>query len=352
MPTELSPSSATTPSSTVLEGGAHLERSPSRLRHPLLVFLMQHPMEIILLAMYLLLWQTANGFFTLDNQLNVLRNVSVTGIIACGMAMVIISGEIDLSVASMVAAAGCLCAWVVQWLTPQDAIEPQTWMVLLGVFAALGFGLLVGMVSGMLRHRIGVPTFITTLAMMAVLAGFANLITNGTPIESFPNWFGVIGSGRWYGIPVPVFLFASVVVMMHVFSRYTTLGREVYAVGGNLEAARLSGINVWRVKTICLMLTSFFAAVGGVVYASLINSGNSTVAKGLELEVISAVIIGGTSLFGGKGTIWGTFIGVMFLGVLINGMTLWGFNPFWQDVVRGGLILLAVLLNQLVDRKK
>jgi simple sugar transport system permease protein/ribose transport system permease protein len=139
---------------------------------------------------------------------------------------------------------------------------------------------------------------------------------------------------------------------MHVVSRYTTFGREVYAVGGNLEAARLSGIDVWRVKTICLMLTSLFAAMGGVIFASLINSGNSTVAKGLELEVISAVIIGGTSLFGGKGSIWGTFIGVMFMGVLLNGMTLWGFNPFWQDVVRGGLILLAVLLNQLIDRDR
>ncbi|MDE1947882.1 MAG: ABC transporter permease [Burkholderiales bacterium] len=314
--------------------------------------LLRHPMELVLLAMYLLLALTAHGFITLDNQLNVLRNVAVTGIIACGMTMVIIAGEIDLSVASVIAASGCLCAWVVQWLTPASALEPAVWMVVAGVVAALGFGLLVGWVSGTLRHRVGVPTFITTLAMMAVLVGFANLITDGTPIESFPNWFGFIGSGRWLGVPVPVYLLALAFVGTHVVSRYTTFGREVYAVGGNLEAARLSGIDVWRVKTLCMMLTSFGAAVGGVIYASLINSGNSTVAKGAELEVISAVIIGGTSLFGGKGTIWGTFIGVMFLGVLLNGMTLWGFNPFWQDVVRGGLILLAVLLNQLIDRKR
>lgn len=309
-------------------------------------------MEIVLLAMYVLLSLTAHGFITLDNQLNVLRNIAVTGVIACGMTMVIISGEIDLSVGSLVAAAGCLCAWVVQWLTPHDAIEPAVWAVALGVLSALAFGLMVGFMSGMLRKHVGVPTFITTLAMMAVLVGFANLITDGTPIESFPNWFGFIGSGRWIGVPIPVYIFATVVIGMHIVSRYTTFGREVYAVGGNLEAARLSGINVWRVKTVCLMLTSVAAAVGGVIYASLINSGNSTVAKGLELEVISAVIIGGTSLFGGKGAIWGTFIGVMFMGALLNGMTLWGFNPFWQDVVRGGLILLAVLLNQLIDRKR
>lgn len=314
--------------------------------------LLRHPMEVILLAMYVLLGATATGFLTVDNQLNVMRNIAVTGIIACGMTLVIISGEIDLSVASLVAAAGCLCAWVVQKLTPVDVIEPSVFIVATGVIVALGFGLLVGFITGKLRQHIGVPTFITTLAMMAILIGFANLITNGTPIESFPNWFGVIGSGRWLGVPVPVYIFVAVVATMHVVSRYTTFGREVFAVGGNLEAARLSGINVWRTKTICLMLTSLFAALGGIIYASLINSGNSTVAKGLELEVISAVIIGGVSLFGGKGAIWGTFIGVMFMGVLLNGMTLWGFNPFWQDVVRGGLILLAVLLNQLIDRDR
>lgn len=315
-----------------------------------LLFL-RHPMEAILFAMYVLLGLTATGFLSTDNQLNVLRNIAVTGIIACGMTMVIISGEIDLSVASLVAASGCLCAWVVQQLTPADMLEPAAWIVLLGVLATLCFGLFSGFVTGQLRKYIGVPSFITTLAMMAILVGVANLITDGTPIESFPNWFSVIGSGRWFGIPVPVYIFVTVVVGMHIISRYTTFGREVYAVGGNLEAARLSGINVWRTKTVCLMLTSLFASIGGVIYAALINSGNSTVAKGLELEVISAVIIGGTSLFGGKGSIWGTFIGVMFMGVLLNGMTLWGFNPFWQDVVRGGLILLAVLLNQLIDRR-
>lgn len=315
-------------------------------------FVLRHPMELILLLMYVLLSFTATGFMSMDNQLNVLRNVAVTGIIAFGMTLVIISGEIDLSVASLVAAAGCLCAWIIKQLTPLDVLEPSLTIVAAGVVATMGFGLLVGFITGKLRQHIGVPTFITTLAMMAMLVGFSNLITDGTPIESFPDWFGQLGSGRWLGIPVPVYIFAAIFAAMHVVSRYTTFGREVYAAGGNLEAARLSGIDVWRTKTVCLMLTSLFAAIGGIIYASLINSGNSTVAKGLELEVISAVIIGGVSLLGGRGAIWGTFIGVMFMGVLLNGMTLWGFNPFWQDVVRGALILLAVLLNQLVDRER
>lgn len=315
-------------------------------------FLLRHPMEIILVAMYLLLSTTAHGFFSVDNQLNVLRNVSVTGIIACGMTLVIIAGEIDLSVGSLVAASGCLCALIVKHLTPEGVIDAPMWIVAVGVVVTMLFGLGVGFTSGLLRQKIGVPTFITSLAMMAVLVGFANLLTDGNPIESFPEWFGVLGSGRLMGVPVPVYLFAATFIVMHVVARYTTFGREVFAVGGNLEAARLSGINVWKTKTMCMMLTSLFAALGGIIYASLINSGNPTVAKGLELEVISAVIIGGTSLFGGKGAIWGTFIGVMFMGALLNGMTLWGFNPFWQDVVRGGLILLAVLLNQLVDKKQ
>jgi len=312
--------------------------------------LRQHSMLLILIAFYILVAFTGRGFLTLDNQLNILRNVAVPGMIAFGMALVIIVGEIDLSVGSMVAVSACITAWMVDWLSG-GAMEASVWVVGAAMLSAISFAAAVGWFNGMLRQKIGVPTFISTLAMMATLAGVANLITGGAPIESFPSWYYVIGSGRLFHVPVPVYLLLLAFVLTWVLTNHTALGREIYAVGGNIEAARLSGINVWWVKTICLMITCVFAAIGGIVYSSLINSGNSTIARGLELEVISAVIIGGVSLFGGKGSIWGAFVGVLFLGVLLNAMTLWGFNPYAQQVVKGALILGAVLVNFVIDRK-
>ncbi|SDG02013.1 ribose transport system permease protein [Celeribacter baekdonensis] len=322
----------------------------SRQPHHYADFLRRHSMLLILMAFYVLVALTGRGFMTLDNQLNILRTIAVPGMIAFGMTLLIIVGEIDLSVGSMVAVSACITAWMVKFLS-SGAFEPSVIVVVLGMCSAIGFAIVVGQFNGILRHRIGVPTFISSLAMMATLAGVANLITNGVPIESFPSWYYVIGSGRLFHIPVPVYLLAAAFATTFVISKYTALGREIYAVGGNIEAARLSGINVWRTKTICLIITSVFAAIGGIVYSSLINSGNSTIARGLELEVISACIIGGVSLFGGKGSIWGTFVGVLFLGVLLNAMTLWGFNPYAQQVVKGMLILGAVFVNFAIDRR-
>lgn len=310
----------------------------------------EHSMLLILIAFYILVAFTGRGFLSVDNQLNILRNVAVPGMIAFGMTLVIIVGEIDLSVGSMVAVSASITAWMVK-LMSGGALEPSGLVVIAAMAIAIGFAALIGLFNGFLRKEIGVPTFISTLAMMATLAGVANLITNGSPIESFPSWYYIIGSGRFFGVPVPVYLLLATFGFSFVLTNYTALGREIYAVGGNIEAARLSGINVWRTKTICLVLTSMFAALGGIVYSSLINSGNSSIARGLELEVISACIIGGVSLFGGKGSIWGAFVGVLFLGVLLNAMTLWGFNPYAQQVVKGALILGAVFVNFAIDRK-
>lgn len=314
------------------------------------LFLRRNSMLVILGVLYLLVATTAQGFMSVNNQLNILRNIAVPGMIAFGMTFVIISGEIDLSVGSMVAVSAVMTAWIVKWASG-GAFEPEWYIVALAFAFTIGFAAAIGFFNGVLRQRVGMPTFISTLAMMAILAGLANLISNGASIESFPSWYYVIGSGRLFGVPVPVYLLGIAFVITFVILNYTTLGRSIYSVGGNMEAARLSGINVWRTKTICMMFTAVFAAIGGIIYSSLINSGSPTIGRGLELEVISAVIIGGISLFGGKGSIWGAFIGVLFLGVLINAMTLWGFNPYAQQIVKGGLILAAVFVNFFIDRK-
>lgn len=310
-------------------------------------FFRRHPMEIILVAMYLYLMVAAPGFATLDNQFNVLRNVTMQGIIAFGMTMIIISGEIDLSIGSGVAFSGCVTAWFTRELTPFAGAYTA---IAIGAVAAMVIMFCVGVFTGKLRQHFNMPTFITTLGLLTVLSGAANLITGGFPITSFPYQFNFLGSGFLFGIPFPVYIFVAVFGFVYFLMNYTSFGRSIYAVGGNLEAARLSGIDVWRTKTLAFGITGVFTAIAGILIASQILSGSASAARGWELDVISAVIIGGTSLFGGKGSIRGTLIGVLFLGVIVNGMTLLNVSEYWQYVVRGMLIISAVLLNHALEK--
>jgi ribose/xylose/arabinose/galactoside ABC-type transport system permease subunit len=303
-------------------------------------------LEIILLALCCFLAFAASGFFTTDNLLNVLRNVSMQGLIALGMTMVIISGEIDLSVGSAVAFAGCFTAFLTERLSGPGIGMPMPLAVATAILLALATGFLLGCFAGAMRTRYQVPSFITTLALMTGLSGAAELITNGFPLTPFPGWYNFFGGGYLLGIPVPALVFLTAFACAHFLMNYTSFGRWVYAVGGNAEAARLSGINVGFVKILVLGITAMLAALSGVMQSSEIMSGTPTTAKGWELDVIAAVIVGGTSFMGGVGRIWGTMVGVIFLGVIVNGMTLLNVSEYWQHVVRGVLILAAVLLNE------
>jgi ribose/xylose/arabinose/galactoside ABC-type transport system permease subunit len=278
-----------------------------------------------------------------------MRNVAMQGVIAFGMTMVIISGEIDLSVGSAVAFAGCLSALVVRALGAVGLSPVAAVTVALIITLLVGFG--IGNFTAFIRTQFNVPSFITTLALMTILSGIANLLTAGFPISSFPQWYNFFGGGYVLGIPFPAIAFLVVFLIIQFLMNQTTFGRAVYAVGGNEEAARLNGINVRFVKHMVIGITGSLAAFSGIMVSAQIMSGTPTVAEGWELEVISAVIIGGTSLFGGAGRIWGTFIGVVFLGVIINGMTLLNISQYWQYVVRGLLILAAVLVNNLGARR-
>ena len=304
-------------------------------------------LEVILVVLCAVLAFTASGFLTAENLLNVLRNVSMQGVIAFGMTMVIISGEIDLSVGSAVAFSGCLTAFLTQKLSEEWLSLPIGIAIAVSIVVALAVGFAVGLFTGFMRTRYQVPSFITTLALMTGLSGAAELITNGFPLTPFPSWYNFIGGGYVAGIPFPAILFLLTFLILQLLMNYTSFGRSVYAVGGNTEAARLSGINVNRVKMMVLGITAFLAALSGVMVSSEIMSGTATTAKGWELDVIAAVIIGGTSLMGGVGRIWGTMLGVIFLGILMNGMTLLNVSEYWQHVVRGVIILVAVLLNLL-----
>jgi ribose/xylose/arabinose/galactoside ABC-type transport system permease subunit len=309
----------------------------------------QSILELVLLVICIILAFSAPGFFSARNILNIMRNVAMQGVIAFGMTMVIISGEIDLSVGSAVAFAGCLSSLVVRALDGLGLTAGVAVTVALIVTLLMGFG--IGNFTAFIRTRFNVPSFITTLALMTILSGIANLLTGGFPISSFPQWYNFFGGGYVFGIPFPAILFLAVFLVIQFLMNQTTFGRAVYAVGGNTEAARLNGINVRFVKHMVIGITGALAALSGIMVSAQIMSGTPTVAEGWELEIISAVIIGGTSLFGGAGRIWGTFIGVVFLGVIINGMTLLNISQYWQFVVRGLLILAAVLVNNIGARR-
>ncbi|WP_196788650.1 ABC transporter permease [Burkholderia cepacia] len=312
-------------------------------------WLKHHPMETILIVLYAAMIAFAPNFFTLDNQLNVLRNATLQGIIAFGMTMVIVSGEIDLSVGSGAAFAGCVVALIVRQLSD---VTGDVVAVLLGCVVAVIALVATALLSGFLRQYTRVPTFITSLALLTGLFGAANLLTGGFPITPFPDWYGFLGSGYLLGIPFPVYIFIVIFLGSHFLMKNTTFGRAIYAVGGNAEAARLSGIGIWRIKTMALVITSVLTALSGILVSSQTMAGNASAARGWELDVISSVIIGGTSLFGGRGQIWGTLIGVLFLGIIINGMTLMNVSEYWQYVVRAMLILGAVLLNSVMEKSR
>ena len=288
---------------------------------------------------------TAPGFFTIPNILNIFRNVALTGVISFGMTMTIIGGEIDLSVGASIALSSVLTATITGALA-KAGIMPMESAVIVGMLCALVLGMIVGAINGVIRTRFGIPTFIITLAMLNVLYGSSALISKGFPVTTLPDWYSWIGAGRIFGFfPVPAVWLLIVFAIVLVIMELTRFGREVYAVGGNPESARLSGINVNKVKMLILITVQFLAAFSGIILSAQVMSGSSTFGRGYEMDVIAAVIIGGTSFNGGIGKVWGTMIGIIFIGVINNGMTLFGVGDFEKYIVRGLLILFAVLLN-------
>lgn len=306
-------------------------------------------MELILVALILVLVVAAPGFASLPNLLNVLRAVSMLGIIAFGMTAVIIAGEIDLSVGAGAALAGCILGWTCGALT--DSIGPWP-AVAVGALAAVVVGIGCGVFTGKMRQWFNVPSFITTLGMLAGLRGVANLISGGFPITSFPKGFNFFGAGNVGGVPTPVFFFLAVFAAMHVLMKYTSFGRAVYAVGGNAEASRLSGIDIYGTKTLALAITGGLTALSGMLIASQIGSGNGTAATGMELNVIAAVIIGGTSLFGGKGRAIDAVIGGVVVATIANGLGLLNQSSYINFLVTGGVLLLAASVDAISRRRR
>jgi simple sugar transport system permease protein len=301
-------------------------------------FLGRSGLLLALILLFVILAAVAPNFLSGRNMFNVLRQVSFVGIIACGMTMALIGAEVDLSVGSVVALTSSLLGVLTVKLG---------WPIPVAIVACLAEATLVGLFAGFIRVKWDIPGLIVTIALMLSLRGLAYVLTNAFPIPITNDAFGFLGSGYIVGIPFPAIVFLAAMALFGFISTRTVYGRSVYAVGGNAEATRLSGIPVTRVRITIFGTTALLAAVSGILLTSRLASGYAGVGVGWEFDVISAVIIGGTSLFGGEGSMFGTLLGVLFIGLLGNGMVLLGVNPYLQDVARGAIILAAVLLSAL-----
>lgn len=303
-------------------------------------FLRNYGILFALLAEVVLFAVLSPYFFTTDNLLNITLQVSITAIIAAGMTFVILTGGIDLSVGSMVAFSGVVAALVLHMETSY-AIA-----LTLAILAGLAIGGLSGWTAGRLITRFRVAPFIVTLALMTVWRGSAFTVTEGRPVWGLPEGFSSIASARLLAIPAPTLIMAAVFVIAHIVLNSTRYGRYVYAVGGNREAARLAGVPVNSILTSVYVLSGLLSAVSGLLLASRMNSGQPNSGLMYELDVIAAVVVGGTSLNGGRGTIVGTLIGTLLIGVLRNGLNLLNVGSYVQQILVGVVIVLAVLMDR------
>ncbi|MDF1495536.1 ABC transporter permease [Caproiciproducens sp. CPB-2] len=295
-----------------------------------------HRTSIILVLILIVAAFLSPAFLSASNMLNVIRQVSITAIIGAGMTFVILTGGIDLSVGSVVGLAGAFSAGVLQ----------TTDSVPLAVGIGLLTGLICGFINGFFIAKCGIPAFIATLAMMTLLRGCILVYTNGTPISVQSDIYKAVGKGSLAGIPVPIIILLFVYLAAYILLTHTAYGRTVYAIGGNREAARLSGISVVKNEWIVYIIIALLSSLAGIILTARLGTAAATAGEGYEMDAIASVIIGGTSLAGGQGFILPTVIGALILGVLDNILTLMNVNPFATNIVKGVVILIAVLADK------
>jgi len=289
----------------------------------------------------------SDKFLTSANGWNVMRQISVNVCISVGMTLVILTGGIDLSVGSVLALSGAIAAGLLKNGIEIHSANTYVGFTVLGIVViALMAGSLIGAFNGYVITRFKVPPFVATLAMLTISRGLTMLWTKGFPISGLGKNFAWIGTGWFIGVPVPVWISGFVVAIAIIIANRTKFGRHIYAIGGNESAAILSGINVKKVKLKVYAIAGGLAAAGGLLVTSRLDAAQPNAGMGYELDSIAAVVIGGTSLTGGKGSVGGTVLGAIIIGVLNNGLVLLNVSPFWQQVVKGGVILAAVIIDK------
>jgi len=293
---------------------------------------------------------TGGKFLQAQNLLNVVTQVAAIGIIAIGMTFVIITLGIDLSVGSLLAVAAVVATSLAQIPSDTAKFPNMSFSLIIPIVAGLAAGAIGGFTNGFLISVFKIAPFIATLGMMSAARGLALIYSDGRPISRLDPGFNFLGQGSIIGIPVPIIIFAVVAVAAHVVLNYTRFGRHVYAIGGNEQAARVSGINIKRATIIIYTLCGLLAGIAGIISAGRIGSGNPQLGTGIELDAITAAVIGGTSFKGRIGTIWGTVIGALIIQSLNTGLVLLGMNDFVQMVVKGAIIIIAVILDERKNR--
>ena len=307
------------------------------LKHSLIV-----PPLLGLILLIVLVSLLSRHFMTISNILNVLRQVSIVGIVSVGMSYVIITGGIDLSVGSVAALSGVITGVL---------IKNTAWGVPVSIVLGVAAGAACGLVNGaLITSRIRMPPFIATLAMMSVARGLALVVTSGRPIFNLPDSFRFLGGSYVAGIPLPIIVMLLIYLLAHVNLTHGKVGLYYYAVGGDEEAARVSGINTGRVKMMAYLLSGGCAAVAGIVLASRVMVSEPIAGYGYELDAIASVIIGGANLFGGEGLIAGTLVGAIIIGILRNGLNLLNVSTYVQQVVIG--VVIAGMVSISILRRK
>lgn len=326
---------ATTPTGPSLRESAQA----ASLKHHL-------PVEIYVLGFTMILWLGliifSKYFLTPENVSNMMRQVSIDAIIAYGELLPIILAGIDLSVGSVAALTGIVFAMMLAAHVP----------VLLALVAAVALGLLIGLVNGLAIDRLGIPPFIVTLAGLQAFRGLTFLVSGGMTIAGMPSSLDLVARTSILGIPTMFVIMVLLGLVAHFILRYTPLGRYMYAIGSNAESARRVGINVTRVTLFAYCFSALFATVGGMMLVSRLTMGNPNAGVGSELQAIAAAVVGGASLFGGRGTILGCFIGAVLFTTIGNGANLLGVSSFWQMVIEGLLIALVVYVDNIQKKKQ
>jgi ribose transport system permease protein len=304
--------------------------------------------EFILLVVLLVLGTIfsllTDTFLTIPNMLNVLLQISIIAILGFGVTIIIISAGIDLSLGSVMALVGMGTAAILTSSTPS---------IFLAILGGLLIGGIVGFINGITVAYIHLPAFIATLAMMSIARGVALVVTSAIPIYNLPESFLFLGSGFLWGVPTPIYIMISLYFILDFILRKTKFGRYTYAIGGNEEATRLSGINIKRYKLLVYVVGGICTGVAGILFTARLGSGQPTAGVGYELDAITAAILGGTNLFGGSGNLIGTLIGAFVMGVINNGQALLNISSYVQNIVRGIIVILAVGIStyQYMSRK-
>lgn len=324
---------------------AVMKRNPTVMKSWSALIKLQSLIALFILCFALTL--LTDKFLTVDNAWNVMRQISVNICIATGMTLVVLTAGIDLSVGSVLALTGAVAAGLLKNGLQFPSSNLFVGFTLFGaIMTALVVGSGLGFFNGWVITKFNVPPFVATLAMLTIARGLTFLWTKGFPISNLGADFDHIGMGWFVGIPLPVWISGIIVAAAVLLTRRTRLGRYVYAIGGNENAARLSGININAVKIAVYMIAGVLAAIGGIMVTSRLDSAQPNAGMSYELDAIAAVVIGGTSLSGGKGSILGTVLGAIIIGVLNNGLVLLDVSPFWQQVVKGFVILIAVIIDK------